>query len=171
MDTDIDMDPMGNRGRAGFPVARPMEALKSDHEFVRKLFTHYLNTDDPLVRQEAGPRILQLLEMHTALEESIFYPQVRSIAPSLIDEFLEEHDQADQMIRQLKEMAPDDERSEPIFRRLCEAVVHHIEEEEHQLFPKVEQANLDLEEIGLQMQAFESNMVARQARESEIRRR
>jgi hemerythrin superfamily protein len=170
MDENIDIDPANQRRQEGFPIADPLQALRDDHEFVRKLFIRYLNTEDPLVMQQAGPRILQLLEMHTSLEESVFYPQVRSAASPLIDQCLADHDQADQLIRQLKDMAPDDDQSKQVFRTLCDAVLHHIEMEEHQLFPKLEQANLDLEEIGLQMQAFESNMVSTQARNTEVRR-
>jgi hemerythrin superfamily protein len=168
MDTEMDMnmDPVGQRAATGFPVAQPTEALRMDHAFVRQLFSRFLNTDNEAVRQEAGPRILELLEMHSSVEETVFYPQVRDLDESLIQEFVQEHGDADQLIQQLKSMDPCSPQAEPIYRRLCESVLHHIDEEEHDLFPKVEQANLDLEHIGLQMQAFEANLVSMQARES-----
>lgn len=43
--------------------------------------------------------------------------------------------------------------------------LRHIEEEESEFFTTVEQAGLDMTELGTQMQAFEASMMAAQARE------
>jgi len=150
----------------GFPVDQPMEALRKDHHFVRQLFDRYLNTQDMKVKQEAGPRILALLEMHMAVEESIFYPSVHEVDPQLVDHGEEEHEEAKQIMQQLKNMHPGDAQCDQLFKKLADSVLHHIETEEQQLFPKVQQANLDLSAIGLQMQAYEANMVSTMARDS-----
>lgn len=163
----MDMDPVEDRRSGGFPVDQPLHALEKDHRFVRELFGHFLNTQDVLVRQQAGPRILMLLEMHAALEEATFYPRVRDVAPSLIDECEEQHGQADQLIQQLKGMDATDPQCDRMFRHLCDAVLHHIDIEENRLFPEVRKASLDFEAMGLEMQAFEANMVAMQAQQSE----
>jgi hemerythrin superfamily protein len=168
MDTDpMDMNPVGNRQSEGFPVDQPLQALEKDHHYVRELFGHFLNTQDVLVRQQAGPQILLALEMHAALEEAVFYPHVRSVDPALVTECEEEHGQADQLIRQLKGMDVTDPQCDRMFRHLCDAVLHHIEAEENRLFPKLRQSSMDMEALGLEMQAFESNMVAQQAQQSE----
>jgi hemerythrin superfamily protein len=159
----MDNDSTQQREQGGFPVDHPMEALKSDHQMVRQLFDRYLTTQDENVKREAGPRILMMLEMHSALEETIFYPRVRQADARLIDECEDQHHHASQMIEQLKGMDEADPQCEQMFRQLAESVLQHIEIEEHQLFPKVEQANLDLSSIGAEMQAFESSMVAGQA--------
>lgn len=167
MDMDITVDPIQYRGGLGFPVDRPMEALKKDHDFVKQLFDRYLKTQDVKVKRQAGPQILHLLELHTSLEEAAFYPAVRQVDASLVDECEDEHQQAKQMIEQLKGMEPGDSQCDQMMQQLCDAVMHHVQEEEQELFPKVQQSNLDLSAIGMQMQMFESNAVAAQAKASE----
>jgi hemerythrin superfamily protein len=168
MDTDpMDMNPVGNRQSEGFPVDQPLQALEKDHHYVRELFGHFLNTQDVLVKQQAGPHILMALEMHAALEEAVFYPSVRSVDPALVKECEEEHAQADQLIQQLKGMDVTDPQCDRMFRHLCDAVLHHIEVEENRLFPAVRQSNIDMEALGLEMQAFEANMVTQLAQQSD----
>jgi hemerythrin superfamily protein len=164
---DINSDPTQYRGSPGFPIDQPMEALKKDHEIVRQLFDRYLNTRDVEVKRQAAPQIFSLLELHTSLEEATFYPAVRQVDASLVDEGEEEHHEAKRMIEQLKGMQPGDPQCDQMMQQLCDAVMHHVQEEEQKLFPEVERANLDLSAIGLQMQMFESNAVAAQAKASE----
>lgn len=170
MTTDQDrytVDPLGDplraRQMAGFPTEQPMEFLEKDHDFVRQLFDRYLNTQDLLVKKEAGSEILLLLGMHTALEEATFYPMVRDVDPQLVDECMDQHAQARRLMEKLQGMDVTDPQCDDTFRQLQDAILHHVGVEENQLFPKVRQANLDLEAIGLQMAAYEANAVAAQA--------
>jgi hypothetical protein len=64
-------------------------------------------------------------------------------------------------------MSMDDARAEPLVRELLDAVLSHIRQEEQQLFPELRQAKLDLTSIGLEMQAFEANLVHMQAQLSD----
>jgi hypothetical protein len=163
----MEFDNYEHRGQGGFPVDQPMEALRKDHAFVQQLFERYLNTQDRDVRLQAGPRILALLELHTALEESVFYPGVHVADPTLVDHCEEEHQQAKQLIEQLHGMPADSASAEPLFRQLADAIRLHIDHEENQLFPELERANLDMTALGLEMAAFEANKVSAQARASE----
>ncbi|MGE5649882.1 MAG: hemerythrin domain-containing protein [Bacillota bacterium] len=159
-------DPIGTRGEGAFPVDQPMQALEKDHQFVRQLFDRYGNTQDRQVKQEAGRRILELLEMHSALEESTFYPAVAQADAALVEQCKNDHEQVDQMVQQLKGMDAGDPQCDRLFQQLRDDVLRHMQVEEQQLFPAIRQANLDLQAIGLQMQAFESNMAASRARDS-----
>ncbi len=159
----MEMDVNDRRGGAGFPVDQPLQALRMDHELVRKLFDSYLNSQDRNVRKEAGRQILMNLELHDALEQTVFYPRVHEADASLVDSCEEEHQQVRQMMEQIKTMGEDDPQCEQMYRQLSEAVMRHVEVEEQQLFPKVEQANLDMSALGLEMQAFEANMISGQA--------
>lgn len=104
MDMDRDMDLHQMRGGAAFPIDQPLEALKHDHNLVRKLFDSYLNTQNENVKREAGPQLLMLLEMHSRMEETVFYPQVQQVDPSMVGHFEQEHQQTDELIQQLKSM-------------------------------------------------------------------
>jgi hemerythrin superfamily protein len=143
---------------SGFPVDRPMEALKSDHHLLKQMFDSYLNAPDMNTRKEAARHALMLVDMHSSMEEAVFYSQVRQAAPDLVDRCEEDHGRARELVSQLDRMDEDDAQFEQTFRQLIDTVSRHIDFEEQQLFPKVEQANLDLHAIGLQMQEFESGV-------------
>lgn len=150
------------RRRGEFPVDQPMEALKTDHNLVRQLFGRYFQTWDINEKKDVGRHILSLLEMHTSLEEDVFYPRVRDVDPSLIDHCEQEHEQARQLMERFKLMGDaDPQQAEETFRQLADAIFRHIDTEEQQLFPKIRQANLDLNAIGREMQTFETSMIAR----------
>jgi hemerythrin superfamily protein len=157
MDTDM------NENRGAFPVDRPIEALLRDHNTVRKLAGAYADSQDPQVKMQAAWQILQLLETHAKLEESVFYPAVRDVDATMIGHFEQEHQKADDMLESLKGMSMDDPQAEQMLRQLIDMTMHHIQEEESEFFPKLEQANMDMTPIGLQMQAFEANLVHAQA--------
>lgn len=166
MNMNPDMELHEHRGSGGFPIENPMEALKKDHDFVRKLFDRYQQTQDINVKKEAGPRILMLLEMHMTVEEAVFYPKVHDIDPAFVDHGEEEHEEAKHLMQQLKGMNPGDAQCDQLMKQLADAVLHHIDSEEQKLFPKVAQSKLDLTSIGIQMQAFEASMVSDKARAS-----
>jgi hemerythrin superfamily protein len=163
----MDMEPHEHRSSAGFPVDQPLEALKADHSFVRQLFERYLSTHDMKVKQEAGPRILELLDMHANLEETVFYPKVHDADPSLVDHCEQEHQEARQLMDQLSTMNVGDAQYDQLMMQLRDSVMHHVESEEQSLFPKVQQSNIDMTALGVQMQAFEASMVSSQARASD----
>jgi hemerythrin superfamily protein len=149
----------GYRSSTVSPIDRPLDALKSDHYFIRQLFERFLGTQDIKAKEEDGPRIIELLELHALLEESIFYPRVRALDPALVERCEEEHQQHWRLMEQLKRMDVGNRRYEELMWRLFAAVMQHVQREEQLLLPKVQQANLDLTEIGLQMQAYEANIV------------
>ena len=148
------------RRRGEFPVDQPTEALKTDHKLIRQLFDRYFQTQEMTERHASGRHLLSRLEAHAALEETVFYPRVRGEDALLVDQCEQDHDHARQLIRLLRLMNDDDPQAEPIFRQLADAVLPHVEMEEQQLFPKIEQSNLDLSGIGHEMQAFETRAIA-----------
>lgn len=157
------MDTEMNENRGAFPADRPVEALLRDHNTVRKLAEVLANSQDMEVRKEAARQMLQLLETHSQLEESVFYPAVRNIDAQMIGHFEQEHQKTDDLLQSLKAMPMDDPQAGQMLRQLIDMTMHHIHEEEAEFFPKLEQANIDMTPIGLQMQAFEANLIHAQA--------
>ncbi|NEX62224.1 hemerythrin domain-containing protein [Noviherbaspirillum galbum] len=160
----MDNDMMENRG--AFPVDQPIEALIRDHNTVRRLVEAYQQDHSREAKMQAAQQILTLLEMHSQLEEGVFYPAVRNIDPQMIGHFEQEHQKADDLVQALKNGSLDDQRSEQLLQQLIDMTMHHIQEEENDFFPKLQQANIDMTPIGLQMQAFEANLVHAQAQQS-----
>ncbi|MEO3778867.1 hemerythrin domain-containing protein [Micromonospora sp. B11E3] len=87
------------------------------------------------------------------------YPEVRRLLPDLEDDILEsyeEHHVADVLCAELAAMDADDEHFNAKTTVLIENVLHHVEEEEQEWFPKVRDAlgRKELQEIGERMIAL-----------------
>ena len=135
-----------------------LEMLKDDHKRVKKAYRDFTKLDaledsaqcDALVRQ-----VLAELELHTTLEEELLYPAARdAIAePDLIDEAEVEHASAKALIAQLQAMDAEDDKFAARFTVLCEYVLHHVKEEEGELFPQLQSAKIDWETMAREMLA------------------
>ena len=133
--------------------------LKQDHKEIRKLFRDFQNAGDGAKKQKEQlvKRIIELLTIHTYVENEVMYPRVRELLPELEDDVLEsyeEHHVADVLVSELSAMKPTDERFDAKTTVLIESVTHHIEEEEEEWFPKVREGlgRKALQEIGAAMQ-------------------
>lgn len=120
-----------------------LELLKSDHDTVRQLFSQFNqakeagNTEQMRSVQQ---QIFSELEVHTAIEEEIFYPEAEAIggeAEDLVKEGEEEHHVVDVLMEEISALSPNDEAFVPKMTVLIENVEHHAEEEETELFPKL----------------------------------
>jgi hemerythrin superfamily protein len=134
--------------------------LKDDHKEIRKTFREFQNAGDSATKRkgELVARMIELLTIHTYIENEVMYPEVRKLLPDLEDDILEsyeEHHVADVLCVELFAMTPDNERFDAKTTVLIENVTHHIEEEEQEWFPKV-RAGLgrkQLAELGEQLLA------------------
>ena len=86
------------------------------------------------------------LAAHMAIEQEIFYPAVKSIDPKLVGESYEEHAIAEMALKRLLATAGDEPTFGAKVTALKELIEHHVEEEEKELFPKVEE-KMDAEEL------------------------
>lgn len=145
----------------------PIQALTRDHDMVRKLADTYLNSSDMEVKKQSAIQLLQAIHTHSRLEESIFYPNVRCLDDNLVRHFEQDHLKVDDLLASLQGMQPDEPRAEPLMREMLNAVLGHIDEEEQQLFPRLQRSNVDMSDIGLQMQSFEANLIHMQAKASD----
>jgi hemerythrin superfamily protein len=162
MDNDPNTHP-ATRAQADFPVDRPVQALLRDHDMVRRLADVYLNSESMEARQQAALRIVPTIDRHSRLEESVFYPAVRQVDSAMIDHFRQDHQQADDLVATLLSMSLDEPETEEIVRELISVTMGHMLEEEDNFFPKLEQARLDMTAIGVEMQAFDANLIPAQA--------
>jgi hemerythrin superfamily protein len=124
--------------------------LEEDHQEVEGFFDEYENLEDAGEKESMALKICLALTVHTQIEEEIFYPAVREAIerPELIDEAIVEHASAKQLIAEIEEMDAGDELYDAKVKVLGEQVLHHVEEEEDELFPEIESSELDLEALG-----------------------
>ncbi len=128
--------------------------LRDDHKEVRKLFREFQAPSTTDARKGAIVRkAIELLTVHTYIENEVMYPEVRKLLPDLEDDILEsyeEHHVADVLIMELSALQPKDERFEAKTTVLIENVTHHMDEEEQDWFPKVREGlgRKKLQEVG-----------------------
>jgi len=133
--------------------------LKADHKEIRRVFREFQAAGDGAAGKKAqlADRMIELLTVHTYIENEVMYPEVRALLPDLEDDVLEsyeEHHVADVLSMELAAMSPDAEHFDAKATVLIENVTHHIEEEEQDWFPKV-RAGLgrkQLQEIGARLE-------------------
>ena len=147
--------------------------LMEDHKKVQKLFRDFEKAhekQDDQTCQEIAERVCTELEVHTTLEEELFYPAAREALgedEELIDEAEIEHQSAKDLISELRAMGASDQKFAPTFTVLAEYVRHHIKEEEGEMFPRVKKAKLDLDSLGQEMAARKSQLTEADAEEIE----
>ncbi len=163
--------PGAARAQGSFALDDPTRALMQDHSYVKQLFQRYLSTQDAQVKKNAGPSICEALLTHTSVEEAVFYPKAKEVDAALVDQCESDHRQAEQLITQLQSQQPGQGSYDQLMQQLCDAIYAHIELEEQQLFPAVRNSALDLQDLALRMQAYESSMTASQAREGQAGQR
>lgn len=119
--------------------------LREDHREVERLFERYWQAHQESEKDELAAQLSKALSAHTRLEEEIFYPEVALAIdePLLVDEARVEHKLAKMLLAEIEAGEPRD----PHVQVLCEVVNHHIREEENELFPKVEAAPIDFDEL------------------------
>jgi hemerythrin superfamily protein len=133
-----------------------LKQLKDDHKRVKKAYRDFQKLDrdeDPQSCEAIVQQVLQELSVHAALEEELLYPAARgAIADEdLIDEAEIEHESMHTFIDQLRNMDPEDEKYAARFTVLCEYVLHHVKEEEGEMFPQLERSRLDWESLATEM--------------------
>ena len=132
--------------------------LKQDHKEVRRLFRAFEKADEDDTQNKAHlvEQMLELLTVHTYIENEAVYPRTRELLPDLEEDVLEsyeEHHVADMLCLELENLSPDHEHFAAKTTVLIENVEHHIEEEEEEWFPKVREGlgRKTLQEIGAHM--------------------
>lgn len=139
--------------------AQQPEAIKmliADHREVEKLYKQFekLGEEANDEKESIIAHVCAALLAHAELEEEIFYPAVKNqIKDSeLIDEAEVEHQSAKDLIVKLQAGDLDEEKRDATFKVLCEYVMHHVKEEEHELFPQLGKSkDIDFDAIGEEM--------------------
>jgi hemerythrin superfamily protein len=132
--------------------------LKNDHREIKKVFADFQRLGDGALKskQRLVDKMIELLTVHTYIENEVMYPRVRALLPDLEDDILEsyeEHHVADVLVVELAGMSASDERFTAKTTVLIENVTHHIQEEEDDWFPQVRKGlgRKALQEIGQEM--------------------
>lgn len=110
--------------------------LTRQHRKVEAIFKKLENgrvAPQPLLQELSND-----LAAHMAIEQEIFYPAVKAIDEDLVLEAFEEHSLAELALKRLLATDPEDASFQARVVATKELIEHHVEEEEEDLFPKVE---------------------------------
>ena len=134
-----------------------IELLKADHDKVDALFEKVKANEDADHR-DTFEKIKAELDVHTHIEETIFYPKMKEEGDEelqkIILEGIEEHHQAKMFLRELSNLVDDSEKFQPKLQVLMEDIEHHVQEEEGEMFPMIEEQfdEATLQELGKEME-------------------
>ena len=145
--------------------ADAIEMLKADHRRVRALFQRHDETVDLAMRQEIVAELFVELELHTQLEETVFYPafadETNREGQELVEASLEAHEEIDVLVEELRGLEADQEVFAAKFQELRTKVEQHVQDEESQMFPQAEQELEDqLEDLRDEMQEIKEQLLA-----------
>jgi len=142
-----------------------IEMLKEDHAKVKKAFKEFEKMDrsDTETCRQLVQTVCEDLKVHTTLEEEIFYPALREAMEDedILNEAAVEHETAKMLIDQLENMEPDDPNYYATFTVLGEYVMHHVKEEEGEMFPEAKKTDIDFESLAQRMQDRKAELMSR----------
>jgi len=128
--------------------------LREDHRKVRELFRQFEEADNSAMKKAIGDTILVELNVHSVIEEEVFYPAVRrqGNGVDMVRRAEEEHHTVDVLINELTKIDPSDKAFDAKFHVLIENVKSHIDEEEAEMLPHAAEVGMArLERLGEQM--------------------
>ncbi len=144
----------------------PLAMLAADHERFAHLAEEFQaalesGRDDT---RDLMDQLCRELEVHSALEEEILYPVAAQIPELaiLIDEAHADHARVREVIDEIRDTEGNEAQLAGLVLQLAEDVEQHVSEEEHVLFPQLEQRMAErLQELGRRMQHMRARMTQR----------
>lgn len=141
-----------------------IDMLEAQHREVEDLFAAFEEASTGKKR-DIFLHIADKLAVHAAIEEKHFYPGAKTKeTEEILTEAVEEHLSVKRLIADCLDLDDDDDETlEAKVKVLQEQVEHHVEEEEGELFPKVEKL-LDaatLDALEQEMTATQEELLAK----------
>lgn len=123
-----------------------IQVLKKDHEVVRKMLDELAETSNRASkkRHELLEKVSKELEIHTRVEEEILYPAMKEAGGKqeinrMYFEAIEEHRAVEKLvIPDLEKTEVETDQFAGRVKVLKELVEHHVDEEESEMFPKIQ---------------------------------
>ena len=127
--------------------------LEQDHREAEAYFDEYQTLKGDQEKEALALKICLALQVHAQIEEQLFYPAARVFVENaeLIDVATVEHASAKQLITEIEAMEVGDQLRDAKVKVLGEQIWHHVQEEESELFPQLQDGKLDLDALGREM--------------------
>jgi iron-sulfur cluster repair protein YtfE (RIC family) len=147
--------------------------LKNDHAKVKGLFREFDQTGERALKAKSRlfEKIKQELEVHTTIEEEIFYPAVRQAqtkrATELVGDAFQEHATVKRLLGEISKLTPGSGQFESKMSELIKDVREHVKEEEGELFPEAHRqlSSDELDDLGDRMEERKRTLTTSARRE------
>ncbi|MCT7952121.1 hemerythrin domain-containing protein [Ancylothrix sp. C2] len=137
-----------------------IELIESDHRKVEKIFSDIEATNDSKKLKKLVELLYFELNAHTETEELTVYPAMTEHRETekFLDEAEEEHVETKVLLEEISRMEPTASGFKKKVMQLKEAVMHHVQEEEREILPMVQEAMSDGELEGLADEFLEAKI-------------
>lgn len=138
--------------------------LKEEHHRFRELFTAAKGAEGDALKRIADELCLRL-DVHMTIEEEILYPAGRKVGDGdEVDEGVVEHQAGKDLIVEIEQLNGDEPLYAAKVHVLGEQTIHHIDEEDEELFEEMKEAHakgeIDLDAIGERLRARQAELYA-----------
>lgn len=119
-----------------------LDYIKADHDGFRDMLNRYeeIDVEEHDAKKELVDELIGKVVAHSAMEEDAFYPFIMEQVPETEDDIreeIEEHHVVELIMAELKAMDPTDDQFDAKVEVFAENLIHHLEEEEDELFPRL----------------------------------
>ncbi len=127
-----------------------ISVLMADHREFERMFGELngLSRSDSAGREDMAQRLIAELMQHSVAEEQYLYPAARRRVPDgerIVRHEIDEHAEAERTMRELEDVDPVDQRFDVLVHQLADEILHHVEDEEEELFPLLQEHGDDAE--------------------------
>jgi hemerythrin superfamily protein len=139
-----------------------LDLISEDHREIQELFHEVNERSEPGEKRSLLRRINAALQVHTQIEEELFYPALRELLSdaTMIDEAEVEHELAKTLLAELSDMDVHDALFDSRLEVLIESVNHHFAEEEAEIFAQVRIEKPDLDALAQEMRERKEELEA-----------
>ncbi|NIJ07831.1 hypothetical protein FHS31_001441 [Sphingomonas vulcanisoli] len=139
-----------------------LQVLKTEHHTFRELFDAAQEAEGAALKK-IGDELCLRLDVHMTIEEEILYPAAKAIGEGDdVDEGIVEHAAGKDLAGQIAQMKGTEELYKSKIHVLGEQTIHHIDEEDEELFEEMKEAHeagkIDLDAIGEQLRSRQAEL-------------
>lgn len=139
-----------------------LSLIEADHSKVEELFGQMEEGKKFENARKCFQEIYREISLHAHAEELVFYPAMREYEETegFIEESEEEHSTAKILLEEMRKLEPGDREFETKFNALKDSFLHHVEEEESEIFDAVRECmeEDEFQQLGQEFQAVKTKM-------------
>lgn len=159
--------------RIGKDEPLAIRLLKEEHHVFRELFDRAERTEDHKALRPIAAELCMRLAVHMVIEEEILYPALKPIlGEDEINEGIVEHASGKSLVAEVEQLDGDEALYRAKIHVLGEETVHHIDEEDEEMFAEATEAHgkgkIDLDELGEKLRVRQAELYDQIERTGEL---